>query len=151
MTTPQAIVIGLPSIATPLAGMCPQWDFAQPAPDIATFWEGLTTGAVDNNLQVVFITDNYFDLEGKDESMEKLIATMGPYCLFMVVHYRQERKDGLLAAVRRAAGLNSFSTPIYQAVDPNAPRPTIDLAVQSFLRDHPETAAEAAAIIDGRA
>lgn len=148
---PRAIFIGVPTVAKALSELRQEWDFIPSVPDIATFWEGLNSGAIDANIQVILTLDQFFDPTGTDTSLEQLIVTMGPYCFFGVVSYTPSMDEQLRERVLYESYSQGVSeSSLYYPIDPKNPNRSFDVALQRFEREAPETAEEAAAILSGR-
>lgn len=146
---PKAIFIGVPEVAAALAQIRKDWDFLPAVPDIASLWEGLTNGSIDNNVQAILILDQFFDVTAEDTSFEKLVVTMSPYCFFGIINYNK----GLHEAIRERVDYEAYNTgssgdPMYFYIDPESPNRTLDRALQEFIQR--STAEEAVAILSGR-
>lgn len=148
---PRAIFIGVPSVGEVLASLRKDWDFLPSVPDIASLWDGLTSGAIDNNIQIILILDQFFDPSGEDTSFEKLVVTMSPYCFFGIVNY----SPNLHEQIRERVDYESYSSGssdsvLYFYIDPKAPNRSIDRGIQEFAVKSAPTAADAVAVITGR-
>ena len=133
--TPKAIFVGREDIAHALEGLRPDWEFANPVPTIDAFWEGLNDGSIDNNIQVVMILDTFFDPNGEETSFEKLISTMSPFCLFIIVQYRQGQDNAIRERVEAENYMSGNpDDALYFYVDPEHPDETLSKAIVEFSR-----------------
>ena len=146
---PRAIFIGVPEVGEALANMRKDWDFLPSAPDIASFWEGLTSGQIDNNIQIILILDQFFDPSGQDNSFETLVVTMSPHCFFGIVNYHPNLHQNIRERVDyEAYNSGNSGDPLYFYVDPQAPNKSLDKGIQDFILNSKAT--DAVAIISGR-
>ena len=132
---PRAIFIGPSAVSDALAGMREDWEFLPNVEDINELWAGLTSGAIDNNIQVILIIDHFFDPTGEDNSFEKLIAAMSAHCFFGIVNYSNGANEAIREAVEyEAYQMGQSGNPLYYYIDPNNPQLTIDNAIEDFSR-----------------
>jgi MinD-like ATPase involved in chromosome partitioning or flagellar assembly len=146
---PNVIYIGPAAVGDAIAKMRSDWNFFPHVPDISTFRAGLSSGSIDNNIQVVMVVDKFFDPQARDTSFEKLVASLSPYCMFCVISYTADLRNSILDRVEHERFTNSYPDGKVYFVDYSRPNRTIDEAVDVFLSDPPPEADEAAAIISG--
>lgn len=148
--TPKAIYVGVESIYNVLVKIRPDWDFAPPVENIAAFWDGLESGALDQQSQVILILDAFFDERGADRQFEQLVASLSPYALVGIISYSPEMREAISERVETEAYASGIgSTPTYYWIDPKKPEPSIDSAVSRFASETSLT--EIAEILTGRA
>lgn len=146
---PNVIYIGPAQVGDKIAQMKSEWNFFDHVPDISTFRAGLSTGAIDNNIQVVMIVDKFFDPQARDTSFEKLVSSLSPYCMFCVISYNPDARGPILDRIEHERFNNSYPDGKIYFVDAKRPHSTIDQSVDQFLADPPQEAEEAATIISG--
>jgi len=147
--TPKAIYVGVPQVYDYLVKLRPDWDFAPAVPDIASLWNGLEDGSIDQQSHVILILDAFFDERGADRSFEQLIASMAPYCFVGIISYKPQFKEIINERVEAEAyTLGLGTTPTYYYIDPKKPAPTIDSSVARFASE--TTLTDIAAILTGR-
>lgn len=146
---PNAVYIGIEKVGEFLEKLRPDWDFLPHVPDITSLWEGLNDGTIDNNIQIILILDQFFDPEGEDSSFEKLVATMAPHCFFGIINYRGALKEHMRERISSEAySSGDSSNLLYYFIDPKLPNQSLDVAVNSYVKDSPEK--EVISIITGR-
>ncbi len=147
--TPKAIYVGVPQVYDYLVKLRPDWDFAPPVPDIASLWQGLESGTIDQQSHVILILDAFFDERGADRSFEQLLASMAPYCLVGIINYKPQFKEIINERVESEAyTLGLGVTPTYYWIDPKKPAPSLDTAVARFASE--TTLTDIASILTGR-
>lgn len=146
---PRAIFVGTPAIGQALENLRKDWEFLPPVPDIASLWDGLTSGSIDNNVQVILVLDQFFYLSGEDTSFEKLIVTLSPHCFFGIVNYRPEIREQIRERVDYEAYSSGASDSVlYYYIDPSKPNSSIDKAIPDFAARSQAT--DAIALLTGR-
>lgn len=132
---PKAIYVGPEQIGSSLASKRTEWDFVASVPDISSLWDGLNSGAIDHEVQVIITLDHYFVRSGEDASFEQLVSVMSPFCLFLIVQYHPELEPQIrdrVEAVSNSSGANSAE---YFFVDPRRPNVSIDNAVKYYINN----------------
>lgn len=145
---PKAIYVGAPQVYDFLTKLRSDWDFAPLVPDVAGLWEGLETGALDNNAQVLLILDAFFDERGADHSFEQLVASMAPYCLVGIINYKPQHNEAMRERIEAESYTLGVSDLKYYFIDTKKPGPSLDAAVARFVSE--TTLLEAAAILAGK-
>jgi hypothetical protein len=120
------IYIGPAAVGDAIAKMRSDWNFFPHVPDISTFRAGLSSGSIDNNIQVVMVVDKFFDPQARDTSFEKLVASLSPYCMFCVISYTADLRNSILDRVEHERFTNSYPDGKVYFVDYSRPNRTID-------------------------
>lgn len=133
---PKAIYVGPEKIGSFLASKRTEWDFVAFVPNIADLWTGLNEGTIDNEIQVMITLDYYFDPDGNDNSFEQLVATMSPYCFFLVIQYHADLEAQIRERVgSMATALGNDTAAEFFFISPNKPNVTIDKALNYFVEN----------------
>ena len=133
---PKAIYIGPEKIGSFLAAKRTEWDFVALVPTIADLWTGLNEGTIDNEIQIMITLDYFFDPDGNDNSFEQLVATMSPYCFFLIIQYHGDLEAQIRERVgSMATALGNDSSAEFFFISPNKPNVTIDKALNYFVEN----------------
>jgi MinD-like ATPase involved in chromosome partitioning or flagellar assembly len=147
--TPKAIFIGREDIGNAISSLRPEWDFLPPVDSIESLWSGLADGSIDNNVQVLFILDTFFDPSGTNTSFEKVVSTMSPWCFFGIIKYRENQESAIRERIDSEAYMNGAGDdPLFFFIDPTKPNETIDTALNQFIRQ--SKASDAIKVLTGR-
>lgn len=145
---PKAIYIGDYRVGEALASLRPDWDFLPFVKDITTLWDGLDSGDIDNNIQILLVLDQFFDPKGEDNSLESLVSNMLPYCFLGVVNYREQFKEQMKERIQYQADADGASDYEFFFINAKKPNLSLDLAIKKFIAESPLR--EVAAIIAGK-
>lgn len=147
--TPKALYIGPPTLANILSELRPDWQFLPSVDTIDAFFDGLNDQSISTDVQVLFVVDGFFDPTGANDTFEKLVAAMAPYCLFFVVNYFPEQRTNMDQKIHdEAYYLNvDISTLSVNYLPTTGTRAAIDAAVDAYVREN--KVPEVAAILSG--
>lgn len=146
---PRAIFIGKPEVGDALAKMRKDWDFVPSVLDIESFWEGLDSGEIDNNIHIILVLDQLFDPSGEDNSFENLLVTMSPHCFFGVINYNPDLRRGIKERVDyEAYNTGNSGIPLYFYINPKTPNKSFQTSIEEFISK--SSATDAVTAIAGR-
>jgi MinD-like ATPase involved in chromosome partitioning or flagellar assembly len=134
---PKAIYVGDYRVGEALASLRPEWDFLPFVKDITTLWDGLDSGEIDNNIQILLILDQFFDVKGEDDSLEMLVSSMLPYCFLGVVNYREALKDQMRERIQYKVDSSGGSAYEFFFINAKKPNLSLDLSIKKFIAESP--------------
>lgn len=145
---PKAIYVGDYRVGEALASLRPDWDFLPFVRDLTALWDGLDSGEIDNNIQIMLILDQFFDTKGEDDSLEYLVSTMLPFCFLGIVNYREALKEQIRDRIQYRVDTDGASAHEFFFINAKKPNLSLDLAIKKFIAESPLR--EVAAIIAGK-
>lgn len=145
---PKAIYVGDYRVGEALASLRPDWDFLPFVRDITSLWEGLDSGEIDNNIQILLILDQFFDVKGEDDSLENLVSSMLPYCFLGVVNYREALKEQMKDRIQYKVDNAGGAEHEFFFINAKKPNLSLDLAIKKFIAESPLR--DVASIIAGK-
>lgn len=146
---PRAIYIGVKEVGDALERFRPDWEFLPSVRTIADLWAGLVDGSISNDIQIIFVLDNFFDPKGEDSSFEKLVATMGPHCFLGIINYRPALREHMKEQISNEAYTAGDSTNLlYYFIDPKKVGRSLDIALNDYIST--STDRDVVSIITGR-
>lgn len=136
---PKAIFVGPENIGKFFESKIrPDWDFVAFEPDVSSLWRDLNSGAVDNDVHIIIILNIFFnkdEYENNDESFERMIAMMAPYCFVGIVAYRDNIEAQIRERIDNEAERLSVPQSDYYFIDPKHPKPTLDKSIQHYIQN----------------
>ncbi len=146
---PKAIYIGPQQINDYLVRIRQDWEFYPPVENIQALWDGLSSGKIPSDIQVILILDSFFDPTGIDKSFESLVSTMSPHCFFAIINYNSNHKEQIREQISQEASRGGVDiTPIYYFIDPTRPNHYLDDALAQYIATSQNE--EVKAILTGR-
>lgn len=139
---PQVIFVGPEQIGQFLQNKKADWDFVSMVPNIASLWEGLNSGTIPNDAQIILTMDAFFIPEQTDPngSLQQLIAVMAPHCFFGVLQYKPQYEAQLREETINQSIINGQGEdPEYYFIDVKKPTTTIDRAIARYIENHKGT------------
>lgn len=128
----KTIIVADPRVHAHLSQQYPQWDTQIPVPTVGQLWEGLNSGALSNQSEIVIFSDQYYDPSGRNTDLEVAVATMAPVALVMVIAYSPTTRTVFAERVARTARENNLDDGKVYFVDYENPVDDIDTAITEY-------------------
>lgn len=84
---PRVVFIGPEDAGESVVSNIKNIEFVAQLSNIESFWNRLENGVISNNIEIVIITDTFYDRFGDDDSFERLVAQLNPFCFVVVMSY----------------------------------------------------------------
>lgn len=136
---PRVIYIGPEQIIKALQPSRPDWNFVASVRNIAELWDGLQEGTISNEVEVIITIDLFFREDGSDTQFEQLIATMSPYCLFLVLQYKPEVESSIRERVETSATALSSEVSDFYFIKRKGANVSIDQAKHHYIQNSENT------------
>jgi len=131
---PKVIFVGDQRIGNFFEVRKTEWDFAAYAENIMSVWTGLKSGKIDNQSQVILISDQFFDPSGQDDSLEQLVAAMAPYCFIGIVNYNEAQREEIRSRIEgRQAALSATDAKFYFIQKKN-PINSLNISIKDYIK-----------------
>lgn len=133
---PKAVFVGPVQMGEVFAkSRSKDWNFVAIVANIDEFWVGLTSGDIDDDLDVVITCDIFFDPTGFEVNFEQLIAGVSPYCFFGILQYHKAREPQIRERVDTAASnLGNNEVVEYYFIDPEKTNGSTDKAIAHYIQ-----------------
>lgn len=131
---PKVIFVGDPRIGSFFEERKSEWNFEAYAENIMSVWTGLKSGKIDNQSQVILISDQFFDKNARDDSLEQLVAAMAPYCFVGIINYNEEQKENMRSRIEARQEALSATDAKFYFIQRKSPIRSLDLAVRDYIQ-----------------
>lgn len=110
-----------------------KFNFFDSVTSIEDFIDGIDNGTIDNNIDIIFIYDGFFDPTGQDNSFENFTANYSQYCLLFIVNYNPEYKQAIISKDEEARFRNGFDDASIYFIDINDFNGSVDRGIEKFI------------------
>ena len=131
-----AVLVGVPEIDDFLRQLKPEWHFYPHIASAKELRDNFTNETTVSIPDVLFIIDElFFDPTGDDTDMPFVIAAYAPIMFVVVISYKPEWQQQIIAQVAEQVTLNDFVYAPFYFMDPNDPQATLERAISQFSED----------------
>lgn len=131
---PRALYVGLNVLDEFLRKVRPDWEFLPTVPDIATLWDGLLDGTIQDDFDILLILDAFYNPTGEDKTFEQIIAYTAPYHYLGIINYKPNLKSQMKDSIDYEAynlGIDSSSL-LYYFIDIKQPNKSFDMSINDY-------------------
>lgn len=147
---PNALLVGPKQVNDYLKKIKPEWNFFDNVESVPELYDGLASGEITNDIQILLLVDVVaFDENGDKQDLEIVVSEYAPYCLTLIISYKPEWMQFIKEKIDIRAYAIGQTAPYY-FIHPQKPIPDINKAVNLFAREAHELSEEALALICDR-